>query len=68
VEHLVVGRIEDRSRDEALFVLDSDRYRERRHTVNEVRRPVERIDDPAIAAALGARRALLGHDRVIGVT
>ena len=51
---------------QAAAVLDRDRYCEGREAVQEIRRAVERIDDPHVLAVAGAA-ALLGEERVIGM-
>src|SRR5581483_5846977 len=49
-KHLVVGRIVDQSRDDRSFALKRDRDCELRNAVQEIRRAVERIDDPEMGA------------------
>ena len=58
-EHLVLDRIVDHARHDLALVLERDRDRPVRQPVQEVRRAVERIDDPAPGRVLRRpRRAL----------
>src|SRR5262249_19097219 len=60
-------RVDDADVDLPL-ALERDRHREERELVDEVDRPVERVDDPPLRRARGPRRAaLLRQDCVPGV-
>ena len=66
-EHLVVDRIVDQAGDDRAFALERDRDREMRNAVQEIRRAVERIDDPGVGlvvarlvAAFLAEKAVAG--------
>jgi hypothetical protein len=51
---------------DVLLVLDRDRYREMRHAVQEIRRAVQRVDDPQVVVA-GLPAAFLGENTVVGI-
>src|SRR5208282_3288216 len=63
-EFLAHGIVDDRML-QAAAVLERDRYGEGRETVQEIRRAVERIDDPD-ELIVAAAAALFGEKRVVG--
>ena len=66
-EQLAAERLEDRRRGDAFGVPDGDRRARQRHAVGVVRRSVEWVDEPGVAALGGAGAALLAEDRVARV-
>ena len=65
-EKLLSHRVVDHGVLETAAHLDGDRDRERRETVQEVRRAVERVDDPGHVAAATAA-GFLAEEAVLGV-
>jgi hypothetical protein len=65
LETFVEQRVVDDGDDAQVAALDPDRHAEAGKAVGEVRRAVERVDDPAeLGARRGADAAFLGEDGV----
>jgi hypothetical protein len=66
-EQLVAQRVVDDAEHETGVVLARDAHRPLRDSEDEIRRAVERIDDPAPAARAGREAGLLAEDRILRV-
>ena len=67
-EEFLTHGIVDHRLLQASTVLERDRYGERREAVQEIRRAVERIDDPDEFAVAAAAAALLGEKGMVGMS
>lgn len=66
VEKLIAGRVVDDGLRDQVSVAQRDRDRILREPVDEVRRPVERVDDPRVLR-VAARAGLFRQHGVVGV-